>query len=510
MVAKRNNILLVYKALYFSNPYNNRPKASPIEPFPDQELIPNRTTDPGRFRNNTVLQSSLCIYDTSMRLLQEKILPLPKQITGVHFLVYENFFYLFYQYREGNLAYCMAEKIGMDGVPVGKPIEMDKIRLTGILYQDQIYSVIYSEDKQQVLCFNLNIHHPPVTIINSILFDKDLHPVRRLIHRISIPASEHLSEFSLDNEGGFLFVGLAAESQVDAGQQVALFTLRRDEDSLSFSYIVPSSIWVDDIRLIVDNRHKRYILTSFYSPKRYDPIAGLFTIVRDANGRITDHISQMILADSIRKSIGGKSANPKRTLDSYYIQNIYPGQDGGFVVAAQELSLSPDLALYGRWDYPTAFSERGFFEYDDFDAYEHDHYFPWKEWHYLNKSYGFTSRGVFIARFDTAAVVDWVNTLNMPQVDWVHATIGYKNISANGLLYFLYNVNIRRNSYLTAQSIDPDGELNTDSRLKEDVALKDQNSNYVYFPRLAKLVDDGEVIVPCRLGHYVCLAKVDF
>jgi hypothetical protein len=106
--------------------------------------------------------------------------------------------------------------------------------------------------------------------------------------------------------------------------------------------------------------------------------------------------------------------------------------------------------------------------------------------------------------------MEWIKTVNTPQLDWVHSTIGYKTVPANSLLYFLYNVRIRQKTYLTAQSIDPEGELNTDSRLKEDVALKDQNNDYIYFPRMARLVDKGELIVPCRRGHTVCLAKLDF
>ncbi|HMI59687.1 MAG TPA: hypothetical protein VK518_02225 [Puia sp.] len=60
------------------------------------------------------------------------------------------------------------------------------------------------------------------------------------------------------------------------------------------------------------------------------------------------------------------------------------------------------------------------------------------------------------------------------------------------------------------RSIDAEGTLDADFRFKEDMALRDQDKAYECFPRLAKIVDAGEIIVPCRKGGYFCLAKINF
>ena len=513
VIAKHKNTILVYKALYFSNPYHRNLKVARVvttiqkAPFGG---VRRPTPPQDDFVNNSVLESSICLYDTAMQQLQEKVLPLPKEITGVHFLVYEDFFYLFYQYRDGRTIYCMAAKIGMDGTMEDKPIEMDRTGVTGIYYQDDIYSVIYSEDKQHILAFNLNIYEPPNTVLHTILFDKELHALRRLNSALTMPASEHLSEFQLDNGGNLLFAGLSGESHTKDGLQAALFTLPPGEDSISFTYVVPSSICVDDLRLLVDNQHRRTILVSFYSRRMRAPIEGLYTMIRDMEGRVSDRFSKTVFADSVRRALSGKASDRKTVFDDYYLQSLHLGKDGSFTIETQQLILTPDLPPYSRWDYLPSDNDQGSFEFAHFDPYEHDHYYPWNQWHYLQENYGFTSRGALIARMDSAGLVEWVNVVSMPQVDWAHSTVGYKSIVAGSLLYFLYNVRIRQKTYLTAQSIDPDGELNTDDRLKEDVALKDQHSDYFYYPRLAKLVDNGELIMPCRRGHLIYLAKVDF
>ncbi|HEY4062096.1 MAG TPA: hypothetical protein VGM30_09360 [Puia sp.] len=513
VIAKHRNILLVYKAVYFSNPYHTAPRP-PAQIVTTLEQLPIRgrrrvSAPQNEFVNNSVLESAICFYDTTMRLLDEKVLPLPKQITGVNFLVYEDFFYLYYQYRDGRTIYCMAAKIGMDGTMIDKPIEMDRTTVTGIYYQDEIYSVIYSEDKQHILALNLNIYNLPNSVLHTILFDRELRALRRLNNILSMPASEYLSEFQLDNTGSLLFVGLSDETHTKDGLQGALFTLPANEDSIAFSYIVPSSICVDDLRLLIDNRHRRVILASFYSSRMRAPIEGLYMMVRDADGRRRDRFSRAIFADSLRRVISGKASDRKTVFDDYYLQDLHLAQDGSFTIETQQLVLTPDLSPYNRWDYLPLYGV-GSLEFARYNPYEHDHYYPWNQWHYLHDDFGFTSRGALIARMDTAGIAEWVNSINMKQVEWAHSTVGYKSIIANRLLYFLYNIRIRQRTYLTAQSIDSDGGINTDDRLKEDLALRDSHSDYFYYPRMAKLVDNGELILPCRRGHLIYLAKVDF
>ena len=122
----------------------------------------------------------------------------------------------------------------------------------------------------------------------------------------------------------------------------------------------------------------------------------------------------------------------------------------------------------------------------------------------------YSSRGALITSFDSSGIVEWIDVLNTTQVNSIDVSLGYKTVIANGLLYFLLNSRIRQNTFLTARSVDATGKLDTDSRLREDLALRDQDNDYLYFPRLAKTVDAGEIILPCRKGGFIYLAKIDF
>lgn len=497
VIAKRDNMLLVYKALYFGNPYTPAPANASVaaQVFKDYRRMTAGSPmllPPDR----TVLGSSICVYDSGMHLLAEKVLPIPKKVSGVRYLVFDNFFYLFYQYVDGHTLRCMAVKVGMDGGIQGEPVELGNTYITDNLRTGEVYSIVHSEDKQYFTLFSVNVFQPPYSVVTSILFDKDLHRIRQCIHTIAMSGSEYLSEFRMDNKGNFLFVAQGDPSLAAEGHQAVLFLLPRNSDSMSSVYIAPPPFCLDDIRLLIDNEHERYIIASFYSMTGGRPVRGIFTLVRDARDQIPDVVRQTVLPE-------------KKGLDDYYLQDLHIGKGGDFIIEAQQLALTPDLPPYTRWDYALTYSDLAFKEYAHFDPNESYQYFPWSQWRMLAKGFQYSSRGALIARFDTTGAIQWTSTINLPQVAWVPFTIGYKSVIANDLLYFLYNTRIRQKVYLTAQSIDADGHLNTGG-LKEEMALKDQSDDYVYFPRQAREVDAGEIIMPCRKGHLVCLARVRF
>ena len=109
VIAKYKKRILVYKTTYNSRPFNSPVTATELTVF---------QTDPSPIY--PIYESAINLYDEEMKLISAIRLPLPKEITGVHFLVYNSFFYLFYQYQRGHIIYCMAVKINTDGTVIGQ------------------------------------------------------------------------------------------------------------------------------------------------------------------------------------------------------------------------------------------------------------------------------------------------------------------------------------------------------------------------------------------------------
>src|SRR5579872_1863367 len=100
VIAKHDNKILVYKAVYFGYPFGNGNRG-PRTAYANPDVI-NGSPGMAPTPNNSILESAIYIYDTAMNLLEAKNLALPKEISGVHFLVYDDFFYLFYQYQQAH------------------------------------------------------------------------------------------------------------------------------------------------------------------------------------------------------------------------------------------------------------------------------------------------------------------------------------------------------------------------------------------------------------------------
>jgi len=507
IITRKDNRILIYKAVYFNAVYNEN--GTPISNGDYGATISIRRSGP----NNSIIESTVSVYDSSMQLLSENVLALPKNISGVSFLVYEDQFYLFYQCLRGHTIYCMAATVGLDGQLQGTPICMDSTVNLDINYQSQIYSVIHSEDKEKIMVFKLNGQPGSSTIITGTLFDRRLHRLHSTNHEINMSGGEYLSEFQLDNKGNFLFMGLSHTLERGKTEKAILFTQPENEDSLTYDYILSGKVYLDDIHLLIDNGRGRYILSSFFTQQPQGNVEGLFTQVRDA-GRIKKPKSIFtILSDTLRRQL--HETGPLRSVfDNFFLQGMHLLGDGSFTLESQQLVKTPDLGYNNRWNNLYYRSSQIGSNFIFYDSYESDHYWPWIDWrqadlssrHYATSH--FNGGAGLIARFDSNAVIQWISRINIPQHDVRRNRLGYASLVADGRLYFIFNENIRHKQFLSGQCIDARGELNTDTRFREDLALQGQIDGYTYYPRLAQAIGDGEIIIPCQNGRYLCLARL--
>jgi hypothetical protein len=506
VIGKFGNRTLVYKGVYFASPFEvqnqNRPRLSYANPDP-QGNTQGMVSTP----DNSILESTLCIYDRDMKMLQQITLPLPDQISGVHFLVYEDFFYIFYQYQQVHSVYCMAAKIGSDGRMIGAPVQLDKTDIMDIHYQSQIYWVIHSENKKNIAAIKTRIDHDKGYILTSLLFDSEL----RLIHKsetaLATPGATYLQDFRLDNDATLAFIGGSELSDKNEPSDI-LYIEQSGSDKLRSYVIFPPKLYADDIRLTIDNKNKKYLITSFFSNAYQGDIRGFYTNIWDPTTCKSAGENITLFGDSLRKQIDMVKAN---AFDNYFLQDIRLRTDGGFVTEAMELSIFPQRQLIDRWNYlqylPPLIAGVFYF----YDPHEFDHYYPWKAWHLLGSNFSYSSQNTLIMSFSNSGSLEWVNSLNTTQDDRFHGAIGFTSAIANDLIYYVYNEHIHGKNYLVVQSLNGKGQINSDNRLKEDLELPGVNKDLTHYPRFARPISGSEIIFPCRRGRgYICLAKIEF
>ncbi len=510
VIARNANSILVYKATYTQSPNRQDPyRAGQSFAAGTPEFLlmsPGVVPMPG----NSIYESAILVYDHQLKLKKSIALALPNTLTGVHFLTYDDFFYMFYQYQRGHRIFCMAAKMDLEGSMLGEPIELDHTDILDIHYQSQIYSVIFSEDKKHIMAFSINSLNEHGNKLSCLSFDARLNCLWRYTKIIDLNGADYLTEFKVDNEGNLVFLGMSKSKDELNYYRAVFFSLRNEDNNITYQYFVPAAFFADDFRIKVDNKHRKYFLASLYTTKYMGDIKGLYSLTIDAATDSIMSATSTIFENGLRRTVREKG-NLKSTFNEFYIQDIQPRSDGGMVVELQELYLHPDRMLFNRWNYRDYLTELVATDYVFYDPFEQDQYTPWNEWKYFGNGYSFSSKNMLVVAFNAEAGVEWIKLINTPQLNKFYSLIGFKAIVANDLIYLVYNETIRGKVYLTAQSIGADGTLNPDNRLKEDVALRGFDNDYTYFPRMAKLVGPNEIIFPYFKGRgNVGLVKVKF
>src|SRR3954451_10874489 len=337
-------------------------------------------------RNN----HNITIYDSDMKA--EQIVPLdflPQKVLSTDILSYRDFFYFFYQYQKKNIVYCMAAKMDGNAKIIGEPKELDTT-VINFFATDKISSIIWSEDKQKIMVFKINTKNSDINILTSSLFDGDLNLIHKTRTSISMAdKNDFLQEFSLDNDGTFVFLKPSGTSQEDNITQASLLVKDVQSDTVTLYDLPISKIYLDNIKIKIDNVNKRFLLTSFYSKAKRGNIDGIYCILWDKAKAHEVYTTTTTFSEEMRNDAKSEGS-PKTAFNDFYVQNILIKKDGGFAIAAESVYTSSRGNYNNRWDYYNSpyMSPYGYYNYyreTCMENYNNPNYN--NRWDYYNSPY---------------------------------------------------------------------------------------------------------------------------
>ena len=212
---------------------------------------------------------TISLFDANMQTIDKINLDfLPERIINVDFLLYPSYYYLLYQYQKKSIVYCMAVKFDDKGKKMGEPLQLDTTSIS-FNTNSKIYTVIYSEDKKNIMLVKINRPNEKINQVTTILFNSELQQIKHT--QLTIQMQERyatLSEFQLDNKGDVAFIKAYGSGQSDIVNKIALVTKAALEDKINTYDINLKGIYLDDIRLKIDNYNNHYLITSFYTKQR--------------------------------------------------------------------------------------------------------------------------------------------------------------------------------------------------------------------------------------------------
>lgn len=448
------------------------------------------------------------VFDNEMKLIENAPLDFaPDKLLGTDIIPYKEHFYFFYQFQKRGIAYCMAAKIDGNGKIVGDPVELDTTSINSFS-NNRIYNIINSEDKQHIMVFKINSKNEDRYTLTTSLFDSDLKPGGKSRVYIEMPErSDFLSEFSLDNKATLVFVRGAGTSENDNIKRLTLLIKQPVTDSVSYHDLEVTDMYLDDLKIKIDNVNENYLITSFYANLKRGNIDGLYCALWDKKEEKIVYKTTTNFSDEIRENAKSEG-NPKFAFNDFYIQKILMRKDGSFVIAAESVYSSTRGSNYSRWDYlyGSPFMRPSDYYYFT-NPFYNSYYYPWSRW----GNYGsyqvsrYYADNIAIIAFDSTANLQWTNVIHKTQYDdYTDNFIGYGSLNTGGKFHFLFNQLEKRTLLLTEQTITPEGEIN------RSPTLRNLSKEYQFMPRYAKQVSSYELVVPCQYRNYICFAKIEY
>lgn len=444
----------------------------------------------------------ICLYDAAMQqIAKEKLEFLPDRIINVDFLLYPDFYYLFYQYQKKSVVYCMATKMDKFGKKMGQPIQLDTTALS-FSSNNKIYTIINSEDKQNIMLIKINRPDEKINHVTTVLFNKQLQLIKK--SKLYIEMKERyatLSEFQLANGGDVAFLKEYGTGTSEIVNKLSLLVKPSLEDTTVTIDVELKGVFLDDIRLKIDNYNKHFLITSFYSKQKKGNVDGIFCYLWNmlTNKELLN--TNLTFTEEFRNDAKSEGST-KTALNDYYLRNIVIKKDGGFVLAAEATYTSyQNNDMFNRWDgYGSPYS--GFNNYSVYGAgglYSN----PFsRSFNNVTKYY---ADNIIMLSIDITGKIDWSNVIRKSQHDDNNDNfISYGVLNSGDKVNFIFNLQEKRQNILTNQSISPEGQI------VRTPTIRGLDKGYEFMPRHAKQTGLRQIVVPCMYRNYICFSKIDF
>jgi len=445
-------------------------------------------------------------YDISMKnISKEKLEFMPDRIINVDFLQLSDSYYLFYQYQKRSVVYCMAVKFDANGKTVGNPLELDTTNIS-FSASNKLYSVVYSEDKQKIMVVKINRPNDKNSIITANLFDRQLNLIKKSVIPFAMQErNATLSEFQVDNDGDLVFVKTFGSGANDVVNKVVLITKNWNEETIRTTELNLTTIYLDDIRIKIDNYNKHYIIASFFTKQRRGNIDGLYCFMLDKLSRTELLNTRVGFSEEMRADLKSDGST-KTALNDFFLRNIIAKRDGGFILAAESsYTSSRGNDGFNRWDgfgYGLPYNN-GFNSFTPYGV--GGLYYNPTFRNNFNNITRYYSENIMVISLDMKGKLEWSNIIRKSQYDDnTDSFIGYGTVNTGNEIHFLFNVQEKRQLLFSDQIITPSGQI------VRTPTFKNLDKGYDFMPRNAKQTGARQVIVPCMYRNYVCFAKVDF
>lgn len=424
-----------------------------------------------------------------------------ERLINIDFFPYNDHSYMVYQYQKKNVVYCNAVKIDGNGKKISEIISLDTSHIA-FNASNKIYTALSSEDKSRLMVFKINSRNRSKFIVTTLLFDNNLEQLKR--SRFLIPMEEHndyLDEFHLDNDGDLVFSRFNRSSS-ETIVSTQLLWKQALADTLVQVDIPQQDMYLDDIKIKVDNANKRYLLTSFYYKQKRGNVEGFYFYVWDKATKYPVMNNSIVLSDELRKEAKG-DANVKTAFNDYFIRNVIIKRDGGFIINSEAYYTTSRMRGWNRWNYLYGMPYSSYDYYTTYSPYYSTWW--WRNRYGNSQAVRHHADNLTILSFDKNGTLQWSNVIHKEQFDDEgDDRVSYQLANTGSQIHYIFNVDEKRTLLLNDFMLSPNGQIS------HNPTLKNLDRGYEFLPKYGKQVSSYQVIIPCFYRNYICFAKLEF
>lgn len=479
-------------------------------------------------RNNHFIS----LFDMNMKQVKKHKLDfIPEKVFNIDFLAYRDYYLMFYQFQRKNIVYAMGVRMDADGKRVGEPVVMDTTQIN-YSASNKIYSVINSEDKEQILVFKISKKLEKQHTVSVVHYNKNLVELNKDQISIAMPdRNDQLTGFEVDNRGNLVFMRtsstLRQENAINKLSLIIKPAESSDAASIRVKDVEIKSMFLDDVHLKIDNQNKNLIITALFTKVRRGNIDGIFNYVFDSEAMLERASVSTVFDEQLRND--SKSDNSLKTaFNEFYLKNIVVRKDGGFIVAAESMYTNSRGANgpISRWDMMAMGGPMGMMTPMDFYMWNGGWGMnpwmwnspmmwgsPWgmSPW-MMNPMWGrgaqnvnrFYADNVAVLSFDANGKMEWGNVIRKSQFDDNSDNRLYYGLANTGdKLHFIFNIQDRRDWVMIDQSIDGDGQIT------RNPSIKNLDKGFDFMPRYARQIGARQIIVPFMHRNYLCFLRLE-
>ncbi|MBN8787900.1 MAG: hypothetical protein J0I84_12485, partial [Terrimonas sp.] len=354
-------------------------------------------------------KNDLSIFDGDMKLANKINLEfLPDKLINVDFVPYNDFFYMIYQYEKRNIVYCNVVKMNGEGQKLVGPVEIDTTQIGGSS-DNKIYSTIFSENKQRIMVFKINKRNEKNYFFTTLLYNDKMEFIKKSRLPVTMKQRDAVfSDFIVDNDGDFIFAKCGRTGSRDNISHVDLVQKPAMADSFSVNNIPLTTNFLDEVKIKADNINRNILLSSLYFKQKRGNVEGMYIAIwnKDAN-KITAE-SYNVFNDDLKENARSENTTAKTAFNDYFIRQVLPKKDGGFLVVSELYFTSSRGSNWNRYDY--LYSPYGFSPYSSYyNSYWSPYGYgsPWNRWNSYGSSTRYYSENIAVFSFEPDASIQW-------------------------------------------------------------------------------------------------------